>query len=437
MTRTVNNLQPGRDGRSLYFDAHSVIIECNRSLIYRDIIYRGYKIAPRQVRDLSPPAVPALKGEGVMKHSVMIRRSLVPAIILFASTTLMIQVCAREVTAAERRKTPAAGEKKQDDTRKVTDRGRETGSKDRTSRTGDTDRTRERDPRTDSGKKERPAEPGKRKDPSSGTTIHRRPPREADKTPAKKKKEMGESGRIDRHPIQPVIDRRPPCVRPPRPRPPYIHHPPTIIYDYRRIYVPVPVPSLVDEDIYGIDLPFGPILPWEIGEFFLIRLKNLEEEGLGGTMIVTIVQTMDEMGWEEFLDRFGGYLTDVLYYGPVGRTSFLVSMTVSDILDLIVSDDIRWVGEFYPEYKIVPGGRNTKFYVLSLEGDTIGFRRELRNVGVFVMDFDPGTQEYFVRSSQDVYDSVASLWWVARVSGVAGEPFFQPESEWVEVGLAP
>ncbi len=210
-----------------------------------------------------------------------------------------------------------------------------------------------------------------------------------------------------------------------------------IYFNYTYIHQSIYIDGLIDNELYGISLPFGPILPWEVGEFYLIRLKNLEEKGYGGSMMVTIVQTMDEMGWEEFLGRFGDAITDVLYYGSIGRTSFLVGMTVSDILDLMVDDGIRWVGELYPEYKIVPGGRNSKFFVRSLEGDTTGFRRELRDTGVFVMGFDSDTQEYYVRSSQDIYDMVAKLWWVARVSGARGEPFFQPESEWLDVGMAP
>ncbi len=258
----------------------------------------------------------------------------------------------------------------------------------------------------------------------------------------KKKGPIGREERKDfrRPPVEPVIGGgyggRPPW--------PTHHHcwphipPITNIYiDYTHIYQPVIITGLIDDEIYGINLPFGPILPWEIGEFYLIRLKNLEEKGLGGSMMTSIVQTIDEMGWEEFLARFEGDLTDVVYYGRVGRTSFLVGMTVSDILDLMVNEGIRWVGEFYPEYKIVPGGRNSKFYVFSLEGDTVGFRRELRDAGVFVMGFDHDTHEYYVRSSRDTYDTVARLWWVARVSGSEAEPFFQPEYEYFDVGMAP
>jgi hypothetical protein len=112
-------------------------------------------------------------------------------------------------------------------------------------------------------------------------------------------------------------------------------------------------------------------------------------------------------------------------------------MTVSDILDLMVVDGIRWVGELYPEYKIKPGGRNTKFYVRSLEGDTIGFRRELRDTGVFVMGFDADTGEYYVRSSEDNFDMIAKLWWVARISDARGEPFFQPEYDMAAAELTP
>jgi hypothetical protein len=354
----------------------------------------------------------------MMKRSKTISRSLAPAALIFTAMLLSAPASVHGKAASGGRKHPAAHERKRDDSQNVPDRSQGAVSE----------------------KKKGPAERRDSKDPPSGTTFVRRPPREAGKAPGTDKKEMGELGRnrrddLRRH-IMPLIRPRPPRILP-KPRPPRIHYPRTIIYyDYPHVYLPEPLPGSIDEDLYGIELPFGPILPWEIGEFLLIRLKNLEQEGLGGTMIVAIVQTMDEMGWEEFLDRFGDNITDAFYYGPVGRTSFLVSMPVSDILDLMVREGIRWIGEYYPEYKIVPGGRNTKFYVLSLEGDTTGFRRELRDAGVFVMDFDPETQEYYVRSSQDVYSRVASFWWVARVSGVPGEPFFQPGSEWSEIGLA-
>lgn len=249
--------------------------------------------------------------------------------------------------------------------------------------------------------------------------------------------------RPPKEPIQPlIIGGGGGYIFPPWPRdpwyPPYVDIDYVFIhYDYDYIYQPVIITGLEDDGIYGISLPFGPIVPWEVGELYLIRLKNLEENGFGGTMLTSIVQTNEVMGWEQFLVRHQSDITDVIYYGRVGRTSFLVGMTVSDILDLMVNEGIRWVGELYPEYKIVPGGRNSKFYVRSLEGDTVGFRRELRDIGAIVMGFDRETQEYFVRSGSDNYDAVAKLWWVARVSGTGAEPFFQPEYEYLDVGMAP
>jgi len=297
--------------------------------------------------------------------------------------------------------------------------------------------------------------PGKIERPPGGSEYRRRPPREIVKNDdrEKKKKERGPVGREDRKeftrppkpPVGPIGGGGgyiwPGWGWPPPPHyfPPIIeyHYCTTYIYNYTYIYQPILLDGLVDSDIYGIGLPFGPIMPWEVGELFLIRLKNLESEGLGGQMMITIVQTLDEMSWNEFLVRFERDITDVICYGPVGRTSFLVSMTVSDILDIMVNDEIRWVGELYPEYKIVPGGRNSKFYVRSLEGDMTRFRRELRDAGVFVMGYDPETREYFVRSSQDTYDRVAKMWWVARISGDGGDPFFQPEYEYMDIGMAP
>jgi hypothetical protein len=295
-----------------------------------------------------------------------------------------------------------------------------------------------------------------RRDTPSGGTWGRPPRdivkrREDEKKKEKRKEPYFREKRKDfrrppKEPVKPVIIGDGGCYFPPGHRYPYPWYPPYsyvdidyvfIHYDYTYICQPVVIPELMGDEIYGISLPFGPIVPWEVGELYLIRLKSLEEKGLGGTLLTSIVQTNEEMGWEQFLVRYQSDITDVVYYGRVGRTSFLVGMTVSDILDLMVNEGIRWVGEFYPEYKIVPGGRNSKFYVRSLEGDTVGFRRELRDVGVFVMGFDRDTQEYYVRSSQDTYDEVAKLWWVARVSGSGAKPFFQPEYEYLDVGMAP
>jgi hypothetical protein len=387
-------------------------------------------------------------------------------VVIILTMFLFITAAALSVRVyADEKKVPARDRKSGQ--QKAADRG---GA---SQREGSTDQQSRKDGRRNVDKREKtPAAPEKKgdklirkKDPGeiiggsrdTGGSFGRRPPRETKKDPPpdtgeKGKKEKGPVGRPPFNDIDPVVvpgigggyvpPRVPPRIpgwhpgwdrRPHRrPRPPVIYN--TYIYNYI-VLEPIP-PDLIDDEMYGIRLPFGPVLPWEVGELFLMRLKYLEDEGLGETMLTAIVQTRDEMGWERFLDIYGGRLTDVVYYGPVGRTSFLVSMTVSDILDLMVLDGIRWIGEFYPEYKIVPGGRNSKFYVLSLEGDTIGFRRELRDAGVFVMGYDPETAEYYVRSSEDTYDAIASLWWVGRISGTGGEPFFQPGYEWVDVGMA-
>jgi hypothetical protein len=324
---------------------------------------------------------------------------------------------------------------------------RQDGTQDRRrDRSKDRTGSRDRDRGNDSVYRGKERDRRSREDRSgdSRTTHRRRPPREIEKNPPikryKEKWPHGGKKKKEEHcggDVVPVIPGRPPCIRPRPYRPPIQYHYTFINnYYYTYIYGPVCLPGLIDGELYGISLPFGSIVPWEIGEFCLIRLKNLEKEGFGGSMIIAIVQTLDVMGWEEFIDIYGDGISDVVYYGPIGPTSFLVAMTVTDILDLMVADGIRWVGEFYPEYKIVPGGRSTKFYVLSLEGDTIEFRRELRDAGVFVMGFDHVTQEYYVRSSEDSYSPVTSLWWVARVSGISGEPFFQQEDAGIDVGMS-
>ena len=409
-----------------------------------------------------------------MKRSRMFSGSLAPAVFTLTLIFFIISVVLTDAAAARDKKSPEAGVRRESSAQKTPDRKREPGLRDRPK-----DRTPDHISRPASEKNVRPAETRDRtrdrKPPATGSTYKRKPPGKIDRNPPpsgrrgtqpdrrrdddgitirrpprekvpynKEKKTHGRPGR----PFKPGKVGGNPWIPPRRipPRPHHIHYHDTYITNIYNIHVinpvsymyyPICLPGLTDGGLYEIGLPFGPILPWEIGEFYLIRLKNLEKNGFGGSMIVTIIQTRDEMGWEEFLYRFEDRITDVRYYGPVGRTAFLVGMTVSDILDLMVDEEIRWAGEFYPDYKIVPGGRNTKFYVRSLEGDSIEFRRELRDAGVFVMRYDPGTGEYYVRSSQDNYGRVASLWWVARVSGISGEPFFLPEEEWIDVGMAP
>lgn len=244
--------------------------------------------------------------------------------------------------------------------------------------------------------------------------------------------------RPDRPPIipdPPGIHPHPPIILPPihPPRPPY--YPPPYIIDDGDDMNWIEVPDFMWDDPYTITLPFGTIMPWEIGEFFLIRLKDLEDEGYGESMIIVIVQMQDEMAWEEFLDVYAALITDVRYYGNVGPCSFLVAVPVTTMLDLLVDTGIRWAGEFRPIYKIEPGGRNQKFYVRSLEGDQMEFRRQLSDVGLDVISYEPETGEYAVFSALDLYEEVAGLWWVASVSSRPDNPFLRPYAEDVEVGM--
>jgi hypothetical protein len=369
-----------------------------------------------------------------MRHSNLPAGFFAPALSIVTLSIFLIAAVLPDAAVARDRRSPSSGDRTSRPAIEKRDRPAETRDK------------RQPPPRTEEKQPDEVYRDG-------GTTIER-PPRRHDDGPESGWRRVPPSRRYPVEkgekkyrwpgdPVTPVIPGGPCDVPPPVP---HIHYHDTyitniynvqIIYPRMYRYYPICLPELLDGEIYDINLPFGPILPWEVGEFYLIRLKNLEKKGLGGSMMITIIQTRDEMGWEEFLYRFEDRITDVRYYGPVGRAAFLVGMTVSDILDLMLDNDIRWAGEFYPDYKIVPGGRNTKFYVLSLEGDTIEFRRELRDAGVYVMRYDQETEEYFVRSSQDIYGRVASLWWVARVSGVSGEPFFQPEDESIDVGMAP
>lgn len=236
-------------------------------------------------------------------------------------------------------------------------------------------------------------------------------------------------------PVPPAIYPDPPDYIPPHyPPPPYY---PAPYVEYEDDYNWIEVPDFMWDDPYIITLPFGTIMPWEIGEFFLVRLKDFEDAGYGESMVIVILQTQDEMYWEEFLEIYADMITDVRFYGNVGHCSFLVAMPVTTVLDLLVDTGIRWAGEFRAIYKIEPGGRNRQFYVRSLEGDQMEFRRQLSETGLDVISYDPGTGEYTVFSTLDLYEDVAGLWWVASVSSRPDNPFLRPYplEEDVEVGM--
>ena len=234
--------------------------------------------------------------------------------------------------------------------------------------------------------------------------------------------------------IRPLPPRRIHPILPPPPR----YYPPYVIH-YGEDLNWIEVPDFMWDDPYAITLPFGAIMPWEIGEFFLISLKGLEDDGYGESMVVIIVQTQDEMYWEEFLEMYADLIADVRYYGDVGPCSFLVAMPVTTVLDLLVDNGIRWAGEYRSIYKIEPGGRNQQFYIRSLEGDQMEFRRDLSDIGLDVIEYRRGTGEYTVFSTLDLYEDVAGLWWVASVSSRPDNPFLRPvpEEEEIDVGAAP
>lgn len=216
-------------------------------------------------------------------------------------------------------------------------------------------------------------------------------------------------------------------VPPPiRPRRPWGGYPEVIIiehwyYEGDYLFDDDPLPEYIfddysDNEPFVIPLPFGDILPWEVGELFLMKLKDIEADGYGNSLMICIVQTQDEMPYREFVDRFEWDEDEFEYYDTLSPRSFLLSLPVSSVLRLLGDRSVRWIGEYRPDYKLVPGPRNAAVFVSSFDGDRMEFRRDLEELGVEVEDYDEKTGEYLIRTDYDCYLDLADLWWVESVS---------------------
>lgn len=215
----------------------------------------------------------------------------------------------------------------------------------------------------------------------------------------------------------------PPPIRPRHPRDVY---PEVIIiehwyYEGDYLFDDDPLPEYIfgdysDNEQFVIPLPFGDILPWEVGELFLMKLKDIEAEGYGNSLMICIVQTIDEMPYKEFVARFEWDEEEFEYYDTLSPRSFLLSLPVSSVLRLLGDRSVRWIGEYRPDYKIVPGPRNAAVFISSFDGDRMEFRRDLEEIGVEVENYDEKTGEYLIRTDFDCYFDLADLWWVESVS---------------------
>ncbi|MBU8920700.1 MAG: hypothetical protein KOO63_02460 [Bacteroidales bacterium] len=177
------------------------------------------------------------------------------------------------------------------------------------------------------------------------------------------------------------------------------------------------IEGLFDENSFFIALPFGSILPWEVGEDFLIWLRSLEDGGQEQSSLVCIIQMMEPGDFDDFLTRFGREDEEMIYYDTLSDRSFLVAAPVMTISRLLSDTGIRWIGEYRDEYKIVPGENGLKIYISSLEGDRDEFRSDLETSGLTIEDFREITGEYIVQGGQDIMLELAGLWWIGRISG--------------------
>jgi hypothetical protein len=175
---------------------------------------------------------------------------------------------------------------------------------------------------------------------------------------------------------------------------------------------------------YLIHLPFGTIEPRTVEEEFLLLLNDLYYDGMKDAQLVCIVQTYRSMD----VDLFGLFFDpdeDVTVYGAFTRNSFLVSIPVYAVFELLDDPRIRWVGEYKPYYKINDSVKLWEWdgaLVFSLEGDSEEFQGDLRDAGLPPDFYDEEVGYYFVPAESYELERLASFWWVAEVLEVVSDP---------------
>jgi hypothetical protein len=175
---------------------------------------------------------------------------------------------------------------------------------------------------------------------------------------------------------------------------------------------------------YLIHLPFGTIEPRTVEEEFLLLLNDLYYDGMKDAQLVCIVQTYRSMDVDLF-GLFFGPDEDVTVYGAFTRNSFLVSIPVYAVFELLDDPRIRWVGEYKPYYKINDSVKLWEWdgaLVFSLEGDSEEFQGDLRDAGLPPDFYDEEVGYYFVPAESYELERLASFWWVAEVLEVVSDP---------------
>lgn len=112
--------------------------------------------------------------------------------------------------------------------------------------------------------------------------------------------------------------------------------------------------------------------------------------------ITAIIQLYDKMTVKDALEILEA---DINIFEHISQGSFLVRVPISSLSSLEAMENVRWIGEYKPEYKYstVPSvSRRLGAFIYPLGGDKPEYRSDLERLGIEIRNYDITAKFYDV-----------------------------------------
>jgi hypothetical protein len=160
----------------------------------------------------------------------------------------------------------------------------------------------------------------------------------------------------------------------------------------------------------SVRLPSGAVASAETEPAFVSKVDGLVANGEGDASLVCVVQ---------FDERVLPPQNQDLY--PLqnlrGEAWILVG-TASAFQVFMDSPDVRWIGEYKPEYKYnhtLAGASVVWVYIETFQGDYPDVRDDLASIGVADIRYIGVPGYYYAKLTGDQVVELASYWWVKNI----------------------
>ncbi len=160
----------------------------------------------------------------------------------------------------------------------------------------------------------------------------------------------------------------------------------------------------------SVRLPSGAVASADIEPAFVYKVDSLVANGEGDAPVVCVVQFDERVLPPQNPDLYP--LQDLR-----GEAWILVG-TASTVQVFIGSPDVRWIGEYKPEYKYnhtLAGARVVWVYIETFQGHSPEFRDDMESIGISDIRYIGIPGYYYTRLTGDQVVELASYWWVRNI----------------------